>query len=152
VRLTGATITGLGQAFNPSNLAAFFGSVGSEEPRSIDDPSPSSLVGAGQLVNAFGQEGDIFSVLVLLASLNIVLGTVNMIPLPPLDGGHAAVLVIEEAVNGVRRLRRVPGERWQMDPSVLTPIALAVIAFFVVLSLTAVYQDITRPITEGLQQ
>jgi membrane-associated protease RseP (regulator of RpoE activity) len=150
--LTRANVAGLGQVFAPQNLAAFFSSVGSDEPRALDDPSPSSLIGAGQIVNRAGQEGQLFSVLVVLASLNVVLGIVNMLPLPPLDGGHVAVLLIEEAVNGVRRLRGVRGTRWQMDPSVITPIALAVLAFFVVLSGAAIINDITRPITESLQQ
>jgi len=150
--LTRANVEGLGQVFAPQNLAAFFSSVGSDEPRALDDPSPSSLIGAGQIVNRAGQEGQPFSVLVVLASLNVVLGIVNMLPLPPLDGGHVAVLLIEEAVNGVRRLRGVRGTRWQMDPSVITPIALAVLAFFVVLSGAAIINDITRPITESLQQ
>jgi len=150
--LTRANVAGLGQVLAPQNLAAFFSSVGSDEPRALDDPSPSSLIGAGQIVNRAGQEGQLFSVLVVLASLNVVLGIVNMLPLPPLDGGHVAVLLIEEAVNGVRRLRGVRGSRWQMDPSVITPIALAVLAFFVVLSGAAIINDITRPITESLQQ
>jgi len=148
--LTQANLEGLGQVFNPSNLARFFASVGSDEPRAIDDPSPSSLVGAGQLVNALGNDGQVFAVVVLLASLNIVFGIVNMLPLPPLDGGHVAVLLIEEAVNGVRNLRGARGPRWQMDPSVITPIALAVLVFFVVVSSAAIINDIARPITEGL--
>jgi membrane-associated protease RseP (regulator of RpoE activity) len=143
--LTGATLSGLGEVFNPAALAEFFSSAASDEPRTAEDGGITSLVGAGQAVNAYGQAGNLFGVLVLLASLNIVLGTLNMLPLPPLDGGHVAVLAVEEAVNGVRRTRGVR-ERWHLDPAVVTPVALAVILFFGALSLTAIYLDITNPI------
>ena len=150
-RLTALTIEGLAQVFSPEALGRFFSSVDDAGPRDLE--SPTSLVGIGQAVHAFGQSGDLFAVIVVLAQLNIVLGVLNMLPLPPLDGGHVAVLAVEEGVNAVRggRRGRSDGERWSIDPSVITPIALAVILFFVVLSFTALYLDITRPITDALQ-
>ena len=89
-------------------------------------------------------------ILLLLASLNIVLATLNMLPLPPLDGGHVAVLAVEQAVNAVRRLRGLPAD-WSLDPSVITPLALAVIILFGMLSLTAIYIDIVNPASNLLQ-
>jgi membrane-associated protease RseP (regulator of RpoE activity) len=142
--LTSATLSGIAEVFTPSSLADFFETATSGEPRTAQDGGPISLVGAGRFVNTAGAAGDIFSVLILLASLNIVIGTLNMVPLPPLDGGHVAVLLIEEAVNRVRRPR--DGERWALDPSVITPIALAVIVFFGVVSLTAIWADVVNPI------
>lgn len=147
VEVTRATVVGLAEVFSPESLAAFFGQVGSDQPRSVEDGSITSLVGAGQVVNTFGSSGNILAVLLILASLNIVFGVLNMLPLPPLDGGHVAVLVIEESVNGVRRLRGVT-ERWYMDPAVITPVALAVIMFFAVVGLTALYIDITNPLMQ----
>ena len=142
-------VKGLGTALSPSALANWFGEVDDPGPRTADGPV--SLVGVGQTVNALGTSGDFFNVLFLLALLNITLGTLNMLPLPPLDGGHLAVLVIEESVNGVRRLRgRAPS--WRLDPSVITPVALAVILFFVVLSVTALYVDIVKPASGLLEQ
>lgn len=155
-RLTALTVDGLVRVFSPEGLSRFFSSVGTDAPRDLE--SPTSLVGIGQAVSAFGAAGDMFAVIVLLAQLNIVLGVLNMLPLPPLDGGHLAVLAVEEAVNTARGTRRPQGdptaggrERWSVDPSVITPIALAVILFFVVLSFTALYLDLTKPITEVLQ-
>jgi membrane-associated protease RseP (regulator of RpoE activity) len=142
-------LVGLGQALSPSALARWFGNVDSDEPRTAEGPV--SLVGVGQTVNALGRSGDIFNVLFLLALLNITLGTLNMLPLPPLDGGHVAVLLIEQGVNGVRRLRG-RSTNWHLDPSVITPVALAVILFFVVLSFTALYVDIVKPASDLLQQ
>ena len=148
-RIAQQNIAGLGSAFTPSALARWFGEVDDPGPRTADGPV--SLVGVGQTVNALGTSGDIFNVLFLLALLNITLGTLNMLPLPPLDGGHLAVLVIEESVNGVRRLRGRP-TGWRLDPSVITPVALAVILFFVVLSVTALYVDIVKPASSLLEQ
>ncbi|MGH8900309.1 MAG: M50 family metallopeptidase [Egibacteraceae bacterium] len=143
-----ATLEGLTQAFSPQGLSDWFGSIGDSGPR--DPNGPVSLVGVGQLMNRFGSSGDIFLVLGLLAQVNIVLGVLNMLPLPPLDGGHLAVLGVEETVNRVRRLRG-RSATWRLDPSVLTPLALAVILFFVVVSFTALYADITKPVSELFQ-
>lgn len=148
VELTRLTFRGLAEVFSPTGLSNWLGSIGDQGPR--DASGPVSLVGIGQVVNAAGAAGDVFAVLGLLANLNIVLGILNILPLPPLDGGHLAVLGVEQSVNGVRRLR---GKRptWRLDPSVVTPVALAVILFFVVLSLTALYVDITKPASELIQ-
>jgi membrane-associated protease RseP (regulator of RpoE activity) len=146
--LTRETMLGLGRALSPAGLSEWLGSVGDEGPRSPEGPI--SLVGVGQAVSALGQSGDLFAVLAILASLNIVLGVLNMLPLPPLDGGHLAVLATEETVNKARRIRGKEG-RWSLDPAKLTPIALAVIMFFVVISLTALYVDIVKPASELFQ-
>ncbi|MGH3665779.1 MAG: M50 family metallopeptidase, partial [Egibacteraceae bacterium] len=149
LRLTELTMSGLAQLFTPDALAEWFRSVNDPGPRDLNGPI--SLVGVGQAVNAFGVGGDLFAVIVILAQLNIVLGIMNLLPLPPLDGGHLAVLAIEESVNGVRRLRG-RSATWRLDPSVITPIALVVILFFVVLSVTALYVDIVKPASELLEQ
>lgn len=151
--ITGATMDGLAQVFSLDGLSRFFGSVGSDGPRDAD--SITSLVGAAQVVDAFGDQGEFFAVLLVLAQLNLVLGILNMLPLPPLDGGHVAVMAIEEAVNGVRRLRdparAAARPKFHLNPNVVTPIALAVILFFVVLSTTAVYVDLTSPASQLVQ-
>ncbi len=102
VRLTQLTLSGLGQAFTPDALGRWFRSIDDPGPR--DPNGPVSLVGVGQTVNVLGNTGDIFAVLIILAQLSGVLGTLTLLPLAPLDGGHLAVVVIEESVNGVRRL------------------------------------------------
>lgn len=147
-RMTSLTVQGLVEVFNPSSLADFFATATSDDPR--DPETITSLVGVGAAVNSFGQEGDTFAVLAILAQLNLVLGILNMLPLPPLDGGHVAVLAIEQGVNGLRRLRGRAAD-YRLDPSLITPVALAVMAFFIVVSLTAIYVDITKPVTDLLQ-
>lgn len=148
-RITTLTLGGLGQVFTPDALGDFFASVGSDAPRDAADGGPTSVVGAGQATVSIARAGDVFGVLLLIASINVTLGTLNMLPLPPLDGGHIATLAVEESVNGVRRLRG-KRERWHLDPAVVTPIALAVILFFGVIGLTAIYADIVNPVDFGL--
>lgn len=143
------TVYGLGQAFSPDNLMAWVGSA--EEGEERPQESLVSPVGIGQLVSSLGQGGDLFFVLLLLAHLNVVLGLVNLAPLPPLDGGHVAVLVVEESVNGARRLLGHAAD-WRLNPAVLTPIALMVILVLVTLMVTAVYIDIVSPASELLRQ
>lgn len=136
------TVYGLGQAFSPDNLIAWVGSA--EEGQERPAESLVSPVGIGQLVSSLGEGGNLFFVLLLLAHLNVVLGLVNLAPLPPLDGGHVAVLVVEESVNGARRLLGHAAD-WRLNPAVLTPIALMVILVLVTLMVTAVYIDIVSP-------
>ncbi|MEE8603295.1 M50 family metallopeptidase [Euzebya tangerina] len=149
--LTTTTVEGLTQVFSLEGLGRFFGSLDEDAPR--EEESVTSLVGAGQIVSEFGNRGEIFAVLVVLAQLNLVLGILNMLPLPPLDGGHVAVMFIEEAVNGARRLRGAAKARpkFHLNPSIVTPVALAVIAFFLVLTSAALYLDITSPASELVQ-
>jgi membrane-associated protease RseP (regulator of RpoE activity) len=147
-RITVETARGIRQAFSPEGLAAWFGQIGQPGPR--EPEGPMSIVGATQFAGALATEGQLFLVVLVFAQVNIVLGLLNMAPLPPLDGGHLAVLVVEEAVNGARRLRGLPGT-WRVDPSVLAPIAMTVILLVVVLSVFAIYLDITKPASEILQ-
>jgi RIP metalloprotease RseP len=147
-RLVALNVRGLVSAFSPGSIAAWLAQVGDAGPRSPEGPT--SLVGAAQIAGALGESGDIAAFLMLLASLNIVLGLLNLLPLPPLDGGHLAVLAVEEGVNRVRRVRGRPAT-WRVNPAVITPLALAVLLFFTVLTVTAVYIDITKPASGLLQ-
>jgi membrane-associated protease RseP (regulator of RpoE activity) len=147
-RLTALTVQGLVDVFSPAGLSRWFGQIGTDAPREADGPI--SVVGIGQAVGTLGASGDVFMVILILAQLNLVLGLLNMLPLPPLDGGHVATLAVEEGVNGVRRLRGTPG-RWRLDPAVITPIALLVIVGFTVLFITALYLDIAKPVTDVFQ-
>jgi membrane-associated protease RseP (regulator of RpoE activity) len=78
---------------------------------------------------------------------NIIIGVLNMLPLPPLDGGHFAVVLVEGAVNTMRRARGVAGQYF-VDPSRLTPLALLVILFFGTVFLSALYLDLVKPASQ----
>lgn len=143
-RVTTVSIAGIAEALSPQGLADWFASF-DEEERAAEGPV--SLVGAGQIVAELGSEGEIFGVLLMLVQLNIVLGTLNMLPLPPLDGGHFAVVLVEGGVNTFRRWRGRT-EPYFVDPARLTPIALLVILFFGTIMLSALYLDLVQPASE----
>lgn len=147
-RLTSLTVQGLVQVFSPEGISQWIGSVSADQPRTAEGPM--SVVGVGQVISTAGASGDLFVVIIIIAQLNIVLGLLNMLPLPPLDGGHVALLAVEESVNGVRRLRGTP-PTWRIDPAVVTPIALGVILLFTALTITVVYMDIVNPASDLLQ-
>lgn len=73
-----------------------------------DVEGPISVVGAsrtgGELVER--SMWDVF--FMLLVSLNFFLALFNLVPLPPLDGGHIAVVLFEQVRDVFRRLRGLP--------------------------------------------
>src|SRR5204862_3554162 len=93
-----------------------------------------SVVGGGQLVVEAARTQAWDLLLGILVSFNVFIGILNLIPLPPLDGGHLAVIVYEK----VRRRRP--------DVRKLVPLTALVTGFIVLLALSLAYIDITNPI------
>ena len=93
---------------------------------------PTSVVGLAQ-IGAQSTDIGVGNLLYILASLNIVLGTLNVLPLFPLDGGHFAVALVERIT------------RREVDVRRLVPVAAAVIVLFVFFGVVAVYLDIAQP-------
>jgi membrane-associated protease RseP (regulator of RpoE activity) len=145
---TANSLAGIAQIFRPESLATWLQQADGQTPRTGDGPV--SLVGAGQAASALARVGAFSSVIILLAQLQIVIGTLNLLPLPPFDGGHLAVLTVESGVNAVRR-RRGARANWQVDPRTLMPLTLAVLLLFGLFALTAIYVDIVNPISELIQ-
>ncbi|HET6909009.1 MAG TPA: M50 family metallopeptidase [Mycobacteriales bacterium] len=82
----------------------------------------------------------------LTASLNFAVGALNMLPLLPLDGGHVAIVLFEQARRRVYRVfgRRDPG---RVDIMKIMPVTYAVFAAFVGVSLLLLYAGIVNPIS-----
>ncbi len=115
----------------------FSGSDGGVTVQDDEANRPISVVGA---VRVAGQtDSDVRGPLVLLAILNIFIGLVNLAPLLPLDGGHAAIATYE-------RLRSRKGRRHHADIARLLPLTYAVVFVLVFLMLTTFYLDIVRPV------
>ncbi len=137
------SVRGIGMVFGPDGLGQLFQQVTGEEERGAE--SGMSIVGAsalaGQAVTAFG----VMSLLGLIAMVNVFIGVFNLLPLPPLDGGHLAVLAIERSVNAVRRLRGKAAD-FVIDARQVAAVAIPVLVLFVVVSAGLIWLDITNPI------
>lgn len=94
---------------------------------------PQTFVGISRTAGWIASYGA-FYFLAFFCFILLFLAYINLLPLPPLDGGHLLVLLIE----------RITGK--DIDLRKLYPIAVAVLAFFVVLFLLTLRLDITNPI------
>jgi membrane-associated protease RseP (regulator of RpoE activity) len=121
------------RVFGPQGIGRVFTLLFTDARRGIQDPT--SVVGIGQAVGQTGSSGDWGAVLYFLAFVTVFIGLVNLVPLPPFDGGHLALLAIE----------KIRGK--QIDMRKLIPVSAVVISFFVVFVLATILLDITKPIT-----
>ncbi|HKZ25642.1 MAG TPA: RIP metalloprotease [Acidimicrobiia bacterium] len=127
----GRTFGFLGELIRPASLAKLFqGLFGGEVPDDLRPVSPIGLVRIGAQAERVGVD----FLLTLLASTNIILGTLNVLPLYPLDGGHFALALYEKVTKRQADVRR------------LIPVAAAVIAFVSFLGLVAIVLDLVDPI------
>jgi len=87
-----------------------------------------------QQVGDAGERGDWATFLAYAGYVTIFIGIVNLIPLPPLDGGHLAMLVWEKFTGR------------QVDYRKLIPVSAAVIVFLSIFAIATVFLDITEPL------
>ena len=117
-----------------------------------DPEGPMSVVGAGRVAGEMASQEEVpaasrfFSVLLLLAGLNLFLGMINLLPLPPFDGGGIATTLYEAARRGVARIlgRPDPGG---VDPAKLLPVTYVMAAVILVMSVVLIYADIVAPVS-----
>ncbi len=138
------SVAGLARILSPQGLWDLVGqAVGTEER---DPAGAVSLVGAASIAGQLGaREGGLPALLGLLAAINIFFLLFNLVPLPPFDGGHLAVIGVESAVNGTRRLRGRTAD-FRVRPEALTALAAPVMAVLVVLLVATLWLDVTSPI------
>jgi membrane-associated protease RseP (regulator of RpoE activity) len=136
VTLVGETVTGsfqqIGHVFGPHGIGRIGRLLFTDTPRTTSDPT--TVVGIGQQVGATGAAGDWGSILYLLGFLTVFVGLINLVPLPPFDGGHLFVLVLEKIRGKAIDMRK------------LIPVSAVVMAFLVTFVLANVYLDIAKPI------
>lgn len=84
----------------------------------------------------------------MLAALNLSLFVFNLIPLPPLDGGHVAAALWEGAKRQVARVRGRERPR-PFDTARLVPLSYTVFALLGALGLMLIWADIVNPVTVG---
>lgn len=147
--LIGTSVQGLGDLFSPSGLHQLFSAVSNGQSSSgsgsTTGASPSSgssavgLVGGARLAGDAAATGQGQALIEVLAVFIVFLGVINLVPLPPLDGGHLLVLAIEKV-----RGRAV-------DPRKVAPVAAVVLSLMVTLSLVVLYLDVFHPLANPFQ-
>ncbi len=127
------TFSSLYQMFRPSSLAQYFGVFGGDTdvPPEIRPVSPIGIVSIGN------QAGSVAGFLGIMAYINVILATINFLPLFPLDGGHFAVALYEKVTGRQANIRK------------LMPVAAAVIGTLFFLGFVAIILDIVDPISLG---
>ena len=126
---TKASFLGIGNVFGQVFDGSLWNALTAEGPREIGE-SPCGIVCATQI--AGGSEP--FYLISLIVGFTVFVGLMNLLPLPPLDGGHLAVVAYEAVFRRTVDMRK------------LIPVAAAVISFFVALTLAVLYLDLARPI------
>jgi membrane-associated protease RseP (regulator of RpoE activity) len=134
----------------PQKVAELWNTVIGAQPR--DPNGLIGVVGIGRLAGEItstetASVADRAANLVsMLASLNIALFVLNLIPLLPLDGGHVAGALWEWVRRGIAKLRRKP-DPGPIDLAKFIPLTMTVVAIFGLLTLLLLYADIFTPIT-----
>ena len=100
----------------------------------------------GQVVAAnIGWQSKATLVLLIVISVNIFIGLLNLLPLLPLDGGHVAVVIYERIRAWLARLRGKP-DPGLVDMTKLIPVSFGVFAVLIGFSLLLILADLVNPI------
>ncbi len=150
--------TGFGQVIVGSaralaELPAAIPDLFSKNRASTPAGNVSSVVGAaeatGQAVAAdVGWQYKVSFVLLLIASLNIFVGALNLLPLHPMDGGHVAVVIYERVRAWLARLRGRP-DPGLVDMRKLVPLTFSIFMILVFFSMILILADIVNPVNIG---
>lgn len=140
VLVTTATFEGLGAiASDPGG----YGAAVAEPATANEAPSRFlSPIGVAQLSTEAASDGPA-PLIRLMGIASIGLGVMNALPLPPLDGGHAAVVGVESVVA---RLRRRPSFRLDTSNRVVAAITAVTFALVLTLGASAILFDLASPI------
>lgn len=137
-RMVVGSFRSMAQIFSPSGLARIVGQVFGGEARDVER-DPAGIVGAARLSGQALEQGFSDWLFFLFAGFNVFVGVLNLLPLPPLDGGHLAVVAVEKVTG-----RRVDVRR-------LVPLTALVAGFLIVFMVSLLYLDIARPLQNPFQ-
>ena len=154
VAATAGVIVNIPQKMSGIAKAAFGG--GARDPN-----GPMSVVGVGRLAGevasgpvSSGVTGSssgssrLVLLISLIASLNIALFVFNLIPLMPLDGGHAAGALWEGTKRQVAKLRGRPNPGY-VDVAKALPVTYVVAIALIGMSVLLMYADVVNPVKLG---
>jgi membrane-associated protease RseP (regulator of RpoE activity) len=135
-RLVGSTLVrdveNLGRVFGPEGISRIGRLLFTDAARRPSDAV--GVVGVGRVAGQIAATGRFWDILLIFGEINLFIGFLNLLPLPPFDGGHLAVLAVE----------KVRGKK--VDMRKLVPISAAVAAYFVLMFVAITYLDVAKPV------
>ena len=124
--------TGIATVFGPAGFQRTYSQLFNGAPR--DKEGGVSLIGVGQAAGHAGSQGAWAWYFMMFATVVLFIGLLNLLPFPPLDGGHVAIALIE----------KVRGKRIDMKKVVpVSAVVLLILGFF---SISAMILDVWKPI------
>ena len=135
----------------PNRVGQLFGAAFLGEQR-----DPEGLVGIVGVTRVGGEIAAaeipvvwrVATLLNLAGGLNMALFLFNLLPLLPLDGGHAAGAIYEGLRRQFAKLRRLP-DPGPADTSKMLPFAYSVAILLIGLSMLLLYVDVVNPVRLG---
>ena len=124
----------LGRTFGPQGVGRIGDLLFGGADREPTDPT--SVVGAARVAGQATQAGALEALLLIMANINVFVGILNFLPIPPFDGGHLAVIGLEKI-----RGRKV-------DMRKLVPITAVVAAYLIIWFMSITYLDIVKPLPD----
>jgi membrane-associated protease RseP (regulator of RpoE activity) len=144
----GQAVTGTADVVRtlPSSVSHLF----AKDRASTSGGQVTSVVGVGEITGqvvsaSIGWQSKASLVLLILISVNIFIGLLNLLPLLPLDGGHVAVVIYERIRAWLARLRGKP-DPGLVDMTKLIPVSFGVFAVLIGFSLLLILADLVNPI------
>lgn len=122
----------IAQVFGPQGIGRLFSLLFGNAQRSMNDPF--SVVGGARIASQAAQSGQFDAFVALFVSFNVFVGLLNLVPLPPFDGGHLAILGIEKVRGKKVDLRKV------------IPVSAVVAGLLIAFMVAVVYLDFVKPI------
>jgi membrane-associated protease RseP (regulator of RpoE activity) len=115
-----------------------------------DLTGPIGIVGAGRIGGEIAtaeveMDARVATFVLLLASFNMAIALFNLIPLLPLDGGHAAGAIWEGIKLGYAKVTGGPKPK-PVDVAKALPLAYGVAAILIGMSALLLYADIVNPV------
>jgi membrane-associated protease RseP (regulator of RpoE activity) len=122
----------IGHVFGPQGVGRLFTLLFTNAKRTASDPT--SVIGIGQQVGATSSSGNWAMVFLGFAFITVFIGLINLVPLPPFDGGHLFVLLVEKVRGRAIDMRK------------LIPVSAVVMGFFIVFVAATMFLDLAKPI------